>query len=154
MALGRVGRAGRMEKMAPPVEVPPPRFDARLRTSIRAVAMTGAVLALCALAFAGFEAGASVAMGAALAAGNLWLLARIVTSLLPDDRPGAEAQSRAGWALVAVLKMLGLLAMAWLLMRHGIVSPLPMLVGFGALPIGIAIGSLVSDRSQPPSDET
>ena len=38
-------------------------------------------------------------------------------------------------------------ALAWLLMRHGIVSPLPMLVGFGALPIGIAIGSLLGDAS-------
>jgi hypothetical protein len=38
-------------------------------------------------------------------------------------------------------------------MRHGVVSPLPMLVGFGSLPIGIAIGSLVSDRSAPPGDE-
>ncbi len=121
--------------------------------SLRAVVITGAVLALCALAFAGVGAAVSVAAGAGLAAGNLWLLARIVTALLPDDRPGAEAQSRAGWALVAVLKMFGLLALAWLLMRHGIVSPLPMLVGFGALPIGIAIGSLVSDRRPPPEND-
>jgi len=41
------------------------------------------VLALGAAAFVGLEAGASVALGAALAAGNLWLLARIGTSLLP-----------------------------------------------------------------------
>jgi ATP synthase I chain len=142
-----------MAKMAPRAESPPQPFDARLRMSIRAVAMTGGVLALGALAFVGLEAAVSVAAGAALAAGNLWLLARIVTSLLPDDRPGAEAQSRAGWALVAVVKMFGLLALAWLLMRHGIVSPLPMLVGFGALPIGIAIGSLVSDRRPPPPDD-
>ena len=137
-------------KMAPRAEAPPARFDARLRTSIRAVAVAGAALVLFALALAGPGAAVSVAAGAALAAGNLWLLARIVSSLLPGDRVGAEAQSRAGWALVAVLKMFGLLALAWLLMRHGIVSPLPMLIGFGALPIGIAIGSLVSDRSQPP----
>ncbi len=140
-------------KMAPRAEVPPVRFDARLRMSIRAVSITGATLALCALAFAGLGAAVSVAAGAGLAAGNLWLLARIVTSLLPDDRPGAEAQSRAGWALLAVLKMFGLLALAWLLMRHGIVSPLPMLVGFAALPIGIAIGSLVSDRRPPPNSD-
>jgi hypothetical protein len=42
--------------------------------------------------------------------------------------------------------MFGLVVAVWLLMRHGVVSPLPMMVGFGALPIGIAIGSLVSDR--------
>jgi hypothetical protein len=139
--------------MAPRAETPPARFDARLRMSLRAVAIAGAGLVLCALVFAGAGAAVSVAAGAGLAAGNLWLLARIVSALLPDDRPGAEAQSRAGWALVAVLKMLGLLALAWLLMRHGIVSPLPMLIGFAALPIGIAIGSLVSDRSPPPPDD-
>jgi ATP synthase I chain len=121
--------------------------------SLRAVVITGAVLSLFALAFAGPGAALSVAAGAGLAAGNLWLLARTVTALLPDDRPGAEAQSRGGWALVAVLKMFGLLALAWLLMRHGIVSPMPMLIGFGALPIGIAIGSLVSDRSPPPNSD-
>jgi hypothetical protein len=37
-------------------------------------------------------------------------------------------------------------------MRHGIVDPLPMVIGFTALPIGIAIGSLVSDRSAPPEN--
>jgi hypothetical protein len=140
-------------KMAPRTDAPgspPPRgYDARMRTSIRVVALVGVVLALFGAAFAGLAAGFSVAAGAALAAGNLWLLARIVAELLPSDQEGAEAQSRAGWALVAVLKMFGLLALAWLLMRHGIVEPLPMLVGFAALPIGIAIGALVSDRSAP-----
>jgi hypothetical protein len=138
--------------MAPRTDVPPLRFDARMRMSIRAVVIAGAALAVVALAFAGVGAALSVAVGAGLAASNLWLLARIVTELLPSEAAGAEAQSRAGWALVAVLKMFGLLGLAWLLMRHGIVSPLPMLIGFGALPIGIAIGSLVSDRSAPPEN--
>jgi hypothetical protein len=113
------------------------------------VLWAAAVLALFGFAFAGVPAGLSVALGGGLAVGNLWILARIVSELLPTDRAGAEAQSRGGWALVAVLKILGLLAVAWLLMRHApaIVSPLPLLVGFAALPIGIAIGSLVSDRS-------
>ncbi len=127
--------------------------DRRMRTSIRAVAIAGVVLSACGLVFGGVLAGLSVAAGATLAAGNLWLLARIVSELLPSDQAGAEAQSRAGWALVAVLKMVGLLGAAWLLMRHGIVQPLPMLIGFGALPIGIAIGALVSDRSAPADED-
>ena len=134
-------------------EAAPARFDARLRTSLRAVIVAGAALGLLALAFASIATGLSVLVGAALAAGNLWLLARIVSELLPSDRAGAEAQSRGGWALVAALKMFGLVAVAWLLMRHGIVSPMPMLIGFAALPIGIAIGSLVSDRSAPSSSD-
>lgn len=124
-----------------------------MRTSIRTVALIGALEALGALLFSGFGAALSVGAGAALAAGNLWLLARIIAELLPSDAEGAESQSRAGWALVAVLKMFGLLGGAWLLMRHGIVEPLAMLIGFGALPIGIAIGSLVSDRSAPSEDD-
>jgi ATP synthase I subunit len=123
-----------------------------MRTSIAAVALTAAAFTMCALAFAGVAAAASVAFGGALAAGNLWALARVVAALLPDSRRTAEAQSRGAWSLLAALKMVGLIAVAWLLMRRGIASPLPMLIGFGALPIGIAIGSLVSDRSGQTED--
>jgi hypothetical protein len=143
----------KVENMAGRTDATPGRFDPRLRTSLATVFVAGSTLALLALAFAGLRVGLSVLVGAGLAAGNLWLLARIVVELLPSDRAGAEAQSRGGWAVVALLKMFGLVALAWLLMRHGIVSPLPMLIGFGALPIGIAIGSLVSDRRPPPESE-
>jgi uncharacterized membrane protein len=47
---------------------------------------------------------------------------------------------------VAALKTAGLLVAAWALLRYRVAAPLPMLVGFGALPMGIAIGSLMSDR--------
>ncbi|HLK35802.1 MAG TPA: hypothetical protein VKU41_03545 [Polyangiaceae bacterium] len=122
--------------------------------SIRTVALSGAVLALGALAFFGAREGFSAAVGAALATVNLWALARVVAELLPPapaagsaSAPPAPAAKAAGpWTLVGLLKMLGLLAIAWLLMRHGVVAPLAMLIGFGALPIGIAIGSIVSDR--------
>ena len=101
--------------------------------------------------------------GLAIATANLWALARVVAALLPTDAPtdapaadgtegprtgrGPGPRGFAAWSLLAALKMVGLVALVWLLMRRGVVSPLPMLVGFGALPIGIAIGSLVSDRS-------
>lgn len=129
-----------------------PRFDARLRASLVAVAASAGVLAVAGLALLGASVGLSVAVGGAIAVANLWALARIVLALLPVDAAGARAQQsrgRGGWGLVAVGKMLGLVAVVWLLMRHGLVSPLPMLVGFGALPIGIAIGSLLGDRSSP-----
>jgi hypothetical protein len=133
----------------------PQGMDARMRTSIAAVAIAGGALTALALVAFGPGAALSVAVGGAIATGNLWALARIIAALLPGDTGGAQAQSRAGWALLAVLKLFGLVAVVWLLMRHGVVSPLPMLVGFGALPIGIAIGSLVSDRSarQDPGPE-
>jgi len=127
-------------------------IDRRMRTSIVAVAACAAAFTAGALAFASTRAAIAVALGGALAAGNLWLLARVVAALLPDSRSAAEAQSRGAWGLVAALKMVGLVAVAWLLMRRGIAAPLPMLIGFGALPIGIAIGSLVSDRSGQTED--
>ena len=121
-------------------------LDARMRTSIVTVAMVGATFALVALLFSP-AFGVSVSLGAAIATLNLWILARVIGSLLPSGSAGARAQSRAGWSLVALLKMLGLFAVVGLLMRHGVAAPVPMLVGFGSLPIGIVIGSLVSDRS-------
>ncbi len=120
-----------------------------MRHCLAGVAIAGGALAVCALAVAGAWSGFSVAVGGAIATANLWILARIVHALLPTTAAGARAQSRAGWALVAGLKMVGLVGGVWLLMRHGVVSPVPMMLGFGALPIGIAIGSLVSDRNAP-----
>jgi hypothetical protein len=121
-------------------------MDRRARTSLLSVAMTGGVFALSGVAFFGIGAGISVATGTALAAVNLWTWGRIVAALLPADADGAQAQSRAAWVLVAGVKILAWLAVAWLLMRHGLVEAAPLLVGLLSLPIGIAIGSLVSDR--------
>jgi hypothetical protein len=134
------------------------RLDAQLRVSIVAVAAAGALLALFALPFFGISAAFSVAVGAAIATGNLWALARIVSALLPGDAradgsPG-DSKNASAWALVGVLKMFGLFAVVYLLMRYGIVSPVPMLAGFGALPIGIAIGSMVSHRGPAREDDT
>jgi len=126
--------------------------EPRIRRFILAVAITGAAASAGALVLAGPATAFSVVVGGAIATANLWVLARIVTALLPTDEGAARAQSRAGWALLGVLKMLGLLLLLWLLMRHGIVSPLPLFIGLGALPIGIAIGSLVRDRSAPHVD--
>jgi hypothetical protein len=126
-----------------PLEGPDPRLGA----SLKAVAIAGATLTLGGVAVAGPIPAISVAFGAAIAVINLWVLARVVAALLPRDAGVARAQSRAGWALVAALKMAGLFAVLWVALSRGLVSPLAKLAGFGALPIGIAIGSLVSDRS-------
>jgi hypothetical protein len=37
----------------------------------------------------------------------------------------------------------------WLLMTRGHVQALPLLIGYGCLPVGIAVGSIVSDRTHP-----
>jgi hypothetical protein len=119
----------------------------RLRTAIRGVALCGAAMSVVALPAFGLRPSLGVALGAAIATANLWALARILPALLPTSREGALAQSRAAWGLLAALKTLGLFAVLWLVLRSGVVPPLAMLAGYGSLPIGIAIGSLVSDRT-------
>ena len=138
-------------------------FDARLRATLASVAACGLVLTLATMLVLGAAPAASVGMGAALAAANLWALARVVTALLPggaprpegraggpsEDAAGGDAKPASGvgvWTLLALLKMGGLFVLVWLLMRYSLVSPIPMLAGFASLPLGIAIGSLVSDR--------
>jgi uncharacterized membrane protein len=130
-------------------------FDARLRATLASVAACAAVLTLASLPLLGAATTISVATGGALAATNLWVLARIVTALLPGappgegggDNPGPEPRRAGAWTLLALTKMGALFALVWLLVRYSLVSPIPMLAGFASLPLGIAIGSLVSDRS-------
>jgi hypothetical protein len=124
----------------------PRRLDARMRTSLTSVAACGAVSVLTAAAIAGTPSALSVAIGAGLATANLWALARIIAALLPDEQSAAGPQNRGAWAVLAMVKMSGLVAVAWLLMRHGLAAPMPMVVGYMSLPMGIAIGALVSDR--------
>jgi hypothetical protein len=136
-----------------------PTLDARMRASIVAVAATGAVLSAGGLATGGLRTGGSVAAGAAMAAGNLWALARVVVALLPDDADGRESnprgaapagQGKGAWTMLALVKTAGLLVAAWAVLSYRVAAPLPMLVGFVALPIGIAIGAIVSDRRPQP----
>jgi hypothetical protein len=127
----------------------PAALDPRLRTAIVTVAVVGVGLSAAALFLFGPSVAWSVAIGAAIAASNLWVLARILVAMMPSDDGDARPGKRGRHALAAVLKMLGLVGGVWLLMRHGVVSPIPLVVGFGSLPIGIVIGSLVSDRSAP-----
>lgn len=130
------------------------RFDARMRASLAAVGVSGVALGALAAVFAGAAAAWSVLAGAGLATANLWTLARVVVALLPPEPEGHEAREPAApdprearaWSSVAMLKTVGLLLVAWGILRYRVAAPLPLLVGFGALPIGIAIAALVSDR--------
>jgi hypothetical protein len=132
-----------------------PGLDARLRDAIRAVCVAGLALAVAGAAIWGPRAGASIAAGAALAAGNLWALARIVAALLPHGHGDAKGStdSRGPWVVLGLVKTAGLLLAAWVILSYRLAQPLFLLAGFVSLPIGIAIGTLVSDR-RPQSKET
>jgi hypothetical protein len=122
-------------------------MDRRLRA-----AMITVVVAACAFtgvaAYAwSLRAALSVAVGGAIAVSNLWVLARIVASLMPAEGEDIATNAKSAWTVMALLKLTVLFGGVWFLMTKHLVDPIPLVVGFGALPIGIAIGSIVSDRN-------
>jgi len=121
-------------------------MDARIRASFVGIAIVGAAFSVAAACMWSYKAGWSVAAGAAVAALNVYAIARIVSALVPAD-DAARPQSRMAWALLAVLKLLALFSIVALLIGSGLVSPPAMVGGFATLPFGIAIAQLVSDRS-------
>jgi hypothetical protein len=108
-----------------------------LRQAIVAVAVTGAVLALAMLFLSGIRASFSAAVGAGVACANLYVLGRAVAAMLER---GSFASA---WRLVGLLKMILLFGGVWLLLTAGIVDPIPLVVGLGALPLGLALGSML-----------
>jgi len=119
-------------------------LDEGIRAAMISVTLSAGVLA--AGAFVAFDARSArgVAVGGAFALANLWAFARIGEAFL--SRRGAAAP----WAAFAVLKLLGLFGGVWLILRSGIASPISLLVGYGALPIGITLGTLFGPK--PPDD--
>ncbi len=126
-------------------------MDARLKTSILAVLALGAAFGLAGAVLFGMRAGFSVVVGASVAAANVWALAKVIAGLLPADGQ-APAGGVASWLVMALLKVVALFGGVWLLMSRHVVSPLPLFVGIGCMPIGIAIGAIVSDRRAQPGD--
>jgi ATP synthase I subunit len=126
----------------------PRAMDPRLRAALRVTA--GAAAVLCAGAGLGFGARAalSVAAGGAIAAANLYLLIRLVSAVFRRSADqGALDGAGVSLGLATVIKMLALYGGVYLLGTSGVVGVFPLMVGLGALPIGIASAALVSDRA-------
>lgn len=105
------------------------------------------LFALLALVLGGADACLGVALGGLVATLNLWIFAFIGRGVLAGGR-----RSRL-WALVAVAKFLGLFGGAWVLMKAGYASPLTLALGYGAMPLGITIGTFLRaghDSVPPP----
>jgi hypothetical protein len=120
--------------------------DSAMRRAHLTVAAAGALLGLGGVAFFGFHAGASVLVGATVASVNLLVLARTVQKMVQ----GAGAS----WAGVAFLKFLVLMAVTYVLIESGLVLPLGLAVGFGALPLGILVaGTFPGPASGSPADD-
>ena len=123
----------------------PGALDPRMRTALVSVAAFGARFAIGAGCGWGGRAALSVAAGVLIAVLNLYGLARILGALV-GGRAGEEEDAGL-WGVLAVVKVCALFGGVWLLMSSHLVDPLPLVVGWGALPVGIAIASLVSDKT-------
>ncbi len=149
-------------------EAPDDRDD--IKTSIVAAAVLGGIFTLGALGTHGPKTAMSVALGAAIAVANLLTMRAIVRALVrapldeapkaaedagkaePDPAPtdakdatdhrGAGRRGGAAWGVFAVLKILLLFGGIWILLTKGLVAPIPLVVGYGVLPLGIAAAGL------------
>jgi hypothetical protein len=65
------------------------------------------------------------------------------------DREHSAEGKRGGaaWGAFAVVKILILFGGIYLLLTRGLVDPMPLVVGYGVLPLGIAASSVISSMA-------
>jgi hypothetical protein len=101
--------------------------------------VTGALLAAL---FAGVHAMLGVAVGAGLAAANLWTIGLVMRGYMGQLNPNVP------WALVGMLKFILLFAGVYALLKSGVVPAGPLFIGYGALPLGI-VGAQLGGGMSP-----
>lgn len=109
-----------------------------LRGVLIAVASAGAAITVVVALTSGRAGAISAGFGALLGFGNLLLLGRMVRSFL--SRSGVSMP----WVIAALLKLAVLFLAMYLPVRAGVLSLLPFVFGFGALPVGIVAGQFLS----------
>jgi hypothetical protein len=62
----------------------------------------------------------------------------------PVDHAAEGRRGAAAWGLFGVLKLVVLFGGIYVLLTKGLVDPMPLVVGYGVLPLGIAASSLFS----------
>jgi hypothetical protein len=97
----------------------------------------GAMASLAALFLYGPRTALGVALGALLAAANLWVVGRLVRGFLASEGRGL------GFVGVALVKLVALLGVVALLVASGLVAALPLAIGYGALPLSVLVAELV-----------
>jgi hypothetical protein len=119
--------------------------DAAMRVAVLSVFASGVALSIGALALFGGRAALGVAIGGAIATANLALFARLGDVFI------ARKGRTAPWTAIALLKLVFLFGGVWLILESEIVSALALAAGYGALPVGIILGSLFGPK--PPEDD-
>jgi len=123
-----------------------------LGASVRATAVAAVVLAIAAAFAVDPWWAIGTLIGGMLATANLVLFIRIVETFVSQSQAGKAVP----WAMLWALKLLGLFLCVFVILRRGDVSALSFVLGYGALPIGIALSSLISKppAADPPSHST
>lgn len=131
----------------------------------KAAALLGGVFALLALGLYGPRAASSVLVGATIAVANLLTMRAIIRALIqvprePEEKGDGESgqedrdhkrsgrQGGVAWGIFAALKILILFGGVWILLSRQLVDPMPLVVGYGVLPLGVAASALWSSRRE------
>jgi hypothetical protein len=110
--------------------------QAALRVALWSVVLVGASGALLAGVLAGLRSMLSLSAGALLAFLHLWLI-----SLVVRGRAG-QLNQNVPWGLVGVLKFILLFGLVYALVKSQRVEILPLIIGYGALPLGIVAAQM------------
>lgn len=125
--------------MSGDAESPQPiALDATMMTSLTAVAAVAVAASLTGLAAFGWSVAMGVATGGLLATVNLWLIGLVSQGVLAGGSRGRF------WGVFGGLKFIALLGVAFALLRSGLTSGLTLAAGYAALPLGVTIGTLLS----------
>jgi hypothetical protein len=114
------------------MKTPTKTESATVTRTLWSVALVGVAFAIIAVFVGGFRAAASVAVGATVGAANLWVIAILVRKLVSGN-------SRLPWGAVSFIKLVVLFGGLFLLLKTGVVQILPLVIGYGALPLGITL---------------
>lgn len=137
--------ATRPEEASEKKRVPLP-MDPALRSAVLVTAVTALIFSVIGAILVAPFWGVGVLVGGMLATANLVLFIRL-------GRMYLEMQGQSTpWALMAVLKLIGLFACVGIILWRGAVPPLAFVIGYGALPIGISIGTLIKPAQPRKSD--
>lgn len=118
-----------------------------MRASLLSVFFAGLCFTMVGFAVGGTRTAFGVLIGGLIATANLWVFARVAEAFMK------KRGSTAPWGIIAMLKITFLFGGVWLILRTGVVSPLSLVAGYAALPVGIVIGSLFGPSPSGPGDD-
>lgn len=110
--------------------------QAALRVALWSVVLVGASGALLAGIVAGPHSMLSLSAGALLAFLHLWLISLVVRGRAGQLNPNVP------WGLIGVLKFILLFGLVYGLVKSQWVQVLPLIIGYGALPLGIVAAQM------------